>query len=161
MKLVKSGAEFLGWLLQKPEHFTVTLSCFERLKLRQQWNRLNSWWSLSHVQLFVAPWTVPTRLLCPWGFFRQEYWSGLPCLPPGDPPNPGIEPRFPALQVDSLPTESAGKPKNTGVGKLSFLQGIFPTQQLEWGLLHCRRILYQLSYQGSPWTQPRGKVSIS
>ena len=87
------------------------------------------------------------------GFFRQEYWSGLPCLPPGDPPNPGIEPRFPALQVDSLPTESAGKPKNTGVGKLSFLQGIFPTQQLEWGLLHCRRILYQLSYQGSPNTQ--------
>ena len=92
----------------------------------------------------------PTRLLCPWGFSRQEYWSGLPCLPPGDLPNPGIESRSPALQVDSLPTEAAGKPKNTGVGSLSFLQGIFPTQQLEWGLLHCQRILYQLSYQGSP-----------
>ena len=39
----------------------------------------------------------PTRLLCPWGFFRQEYWSGLPCPPPGDLPNPGIEHMFPAL----------------------------------------------------------------
>ena len=35
------------------------------------------------------------RLLCPWGFSRQEYWSGLPCLPPGDHPNPGIEPGLP------------------------------------------------------------------
>ena len=54
-----------------------------------------------------------------------------------------------ALQEGSLTSVPPGKPKNTGVGKLSFLQGIFPTQQLEWGLLHCRRILYQLSYQGS------------
>ena len=45
------------------------------------------------------------RLLCPWGFSRQEYWSGLPCPPPGDLPNPGIEPRSPALQVDSLLSE--------------------------------------------------------
>ena len=52
----------------------------------------------------------PARLLCPWGFSRQEYWSGLPCLPPGDLPNPGIEPRYPALQTDSLPSEPPGKP---------------------------------------------------
>ena len=51
-----------------------------------------------------------TRLLCPWGFFGQEKWSGLPFLPPGDLPNPGIEPRSPSLQVDSLPTEPSGKP---------------------------------------------------
>ena len=57
--------------------------------------------------------------------------------------------RVPALQVDSLPAESQGKPKNTGVDSLSFLQQIFPTQELNWGLLHCRWILYQLSYQGS------------
>ena len=50
------------------------------------------------------------RLLCPWGFSKQEYWCGLPCPPPGDPPNPGIEPRSPALQADSLPTELSGKP---------------------------------------------------
>ena len=43
-------------------------------------------------------------------FSRQEYWSGLPCLPPGDFPNPGIEPRSPALQVDSLPAKLPGKP---------------------------------------------------
>ena len=55
----------------------------------------------------------------------------------------------PALQADSLPTEPQGKPNNTGVGSLSLLQGIFPTQELNWGLLHCRQILYQLSYQGS------------
>ena len=42
-----------------------------------------------------------TRLLCPWGFSRQEYWSGLPCAPPGNFPDPGIEPRSPALQADS------------------------------------------------------------
>ena len=51
-----------------------------------------------------------TRLLCPWGFSRQEYWSGLPCPPPGDLPNPGIEPRSPPLQADSLLTEPTGKP---------------------------------------------------
>ena len=44
------------------------------------------------------------------GFSRQENWSGLPCSPPEDLPTPGIEPRSPALQVDSLPTESPGEP---------------------------------------------------
>ena len=43
----------------------------------------------------------PARLLCPWRFSRQEYWSGLPCSPPGDIPNPGIKPRSLALLVDS------------------------------------------------------------
>ena len=85
------------------------------------------------------------------GFSRQEYWSGLPCPPPGDLPNPGIKLRFPALQVDSLPAEPPGKPKNTGVGSLTFLQQILLTQESNRGLLHCRRILYQLSYQGSPY----------
>ena len=56
----------------------------------------------------------------------------------------------PALQVDFLPPEPPGKPKNTDVGSLSLLQGIFPTQESKQGLLHCRRTLYQLSYQGSP-----------
>ena len=63
----------------------------------------------------------PTRLLCPWGFSRQKYQSGLPCPPPGGLPNPGIEPRSPTLQVDSLPAEPPGKSENTGVGNLSFL----------------------------------------
>ena len=83
---------------------------------------------LSRVQLFATPWT--DSLLCSWGVSRQEYWSGLPCLPPGDLPNPGIEPRSPALQADSLLPELPGKPKNTGVGRLSLLRVIIPTQEL-------------------------------
>ena len=63
--------------------------------------------------------------LCPWGFSRQEYWSGLPCLPPGDLPNPGIEPRSPSLQAGSLRSEPPEKPKDTGVGSLSLLQRNF------------------------------------
>ena len=59
------------------------------------------------------------------------------------------EPRSLSLQADSLLSEPPGKPKNTRVGSLSLLQGIFPTQELNWGFLHCRQILYQLSYQGN------------
>ena len=44
------------------------------------------------------------------GFSRQEHWSGLPCPSPGDLPDPGIKPRFPALQADSLLSELPGKP---------------------------------------------------
>ena len=83
------------------------------------------------------------------GFSRQEYWSGLPCPPPGDLPNPGIKPRSPSLQADSLSSEPPEKPKNMGEGGLSLLQGIFPIQESNWGFLNCRWILYQLSYQGS------------
>ena len=68
-----------------------------------------------------------------------------------DLPNPGIEPRSPALQADSLPAEPPEKPKNTGVGSLSLLQSIFLIQEWNWSLLHCRKILYQLSYRGSHW----------
>ena len=84
-------------------------------------------------------------------FSRPGYWSGLPCPPPGNLPNPGIEARSPTLQADSLPAELPGKPKNTGVGSLPVLQRIFPTQELNRGsiYLHCGQILYQLSYQGS------------
>ena len=74
---------------------------------------------LSHVRLFVTPWTVAPQAPLSMGFPRQEYWSGLPFCPPGDFPDPG----------------------------------------LNLGLLHCRQILYHLSYQGSPvhsriWTKP-------
>ena len=83
-------------------------------------------------------------------FSRLEYWSGLPFPSPEDLPNPGIKPRSRALQADYLPSEPPGKPKNTGVGSLSLLQQIFLTQESSQCLLHCRWILYQLSYQGSP-----------
>ena len=51
------------------------------------------------------------------------------------------------LQAGSLPAEPPGKPKNTGLGSLSLLQWIFPTQKSSQGLLHCRQILYQMSCQ--------------
>ena len=99
----------------------------------------------------MTPWTVAHRAPLSMGFSRQEYWSGLPCPSPGDLPNPGVESRSPALQVDSLLSETLGKPKNTGVGSLSLLQGIVPTWESNRDLLHCRWILNQLSYQGSPY----------
>ena len=76
------------------------------------------------------------------GFSREECWSGLPFPSPGDLPNPVIEPRSPTLKTDSLPAESQGKLKNTGVGSLSIIQLIFLTQESNRGLLHCRQILY-------------------
>ena len=82
-------------------------------------------------------------------FSRPECWSGWPFLSPGYHPNLEFEPRSPTLQAHSLPIEPQGKPKNTGVGSLSLLQRIFLTQESNWGLLHCRQILYQLGYQGS------------
>ena len=78
----------------------------------------------------------------------MEFSRPFPSL--GDLPHPGIELRSPTLQADSLPAEPQEKPKNTGLGSLYLLQGIFPTQESNQGLLHCRQILYQLSYQGSP-----------
>ena len=58
---------------------------------------------ISYVWLFATPWTVAAHQApLSMGFSRQEYWSGLPCPPPGDLPNPGMEPRSPALQADSF-----------------------------------------------------------
>ena len=69
-----------------------------------------SWNSLAFSVLCLVSQSCPTlRLLCPWGFSRQ-YWSGSPCPPPGNLPNPGIGPKSPALQVASLPAELQGKP---------------------------------------------------
>ena len=62
------------------------------------------------VRLFATPWTVAHQAPLSMGFSGQEYWSGLPCPPPGDLPNPGIDPRSPTLQEESLPAELPGKP---------------------------------------------------
>ena len=65
-------------------------SCWSEVKL------------LSRVRLFATPWTVANRAPPSMGFSRQEYWSGLPFPSPGELPDPGIEPKSPALQMDSL-----------------------------------------------------------
>ena len=75
-------------------------------KLRRHARLLNCF---SRVQLFAALWTVALST----GFSRKEHWSGLPCPPPGDLPDPGMEaecPASPALQMDSLPLVPPGKP---------------------------------------------------
>ena len=64
--------------------------------------------SLSHVQLFVTPWTVPYQAPQSMEFSRQEYWSGLPFPSPGDLPYPEIKPGSPTLQSDALPSEPPG-----------------------------------------------------
>ena len=146
--------------IQEPDclvvHLFNVVHCFIRkLQYSLTSNRfyiyIKTWKSLSQVQLFVTPWTIQSM-----EFSTPEYWSVYPFPSPGALPNPGIELRSPALQADSLPAESQGKPKATGVGSLSLLQGIFPTQELNhWGLLHCRQILYQLRYQGSWYKRER------
>ena len=103
--------------------------------------------SLSCVRLFATPWTVTYQAPLSMGFSRQEYWSGLPFPSPGDLPDPRIEPKSPALQADSLPSEPPGKSSNSGVGSLSLLQGVFLTQESNPGLPHCRQILHQLSHR--------------
>ena len=64
----------------------------------------------SCVRVLMTLWTITHQAPLSMGFSRQEYWSGLPCPPPGDLPDPGIESRSPALQVDSLLSEPPGKP---------------------------------------------------
>ena len=66
---------------------------------------------LSCVRLFVTPWAVAHQAPPSMGFSRQEYWSGLPFPSPGDLPDPGIEPRSPALHADALISEPPGKPQ--------------------------------------------------
>ena len=61
--------------------------------------------------IYVCAWTVAHQGPLSMGFSRQEYWHGLPCVPSGDLPNPGIEPRSPTLRVDSLLSDPPGKPE--------------------------------------------------
>ena len=72
--------------------------------------RLHESVSLSAVSdSLQTPWTIVHQAPLSMGFSKQKYWSGLPCPLPGDLPNPGIEPRCPALQADSLPSEPTGQ----------------------------------------------------
>ena len=121
----------------------------------------------------MTPWTVAHQVPLSMEFSRQEYWSGLPFPSPGELPNQSIEAGSPALQADSLSSEASGNEvkvalvvsdslqpyrlyspwnspgQNSGVDSLSLLQGI-RTQGSNPGLPHCRQILYQLRYKGSP-----------
>ena len=105
----------------------------------QNWN----WKSLSHVRLFATPWTVHGILqarILEWvafpfsrGSAQPRDWTQVSCIAGGF---------FPSWATREAQEYWCGQPIPS--------PGDFPTQELNWGLLHCRRILYQLSYQGSP-----------
>ena len=116
-----------------------------------KWSQWKMWYvkikmKVIQFQLFVTTWSEQSM-----EFLRPEYWRGYLFPSPGSLPSPGIKPRSPALWSDSLPAEPPGKPENTGVWSLTLLQRIFPTQESNRGLLHCREIFYKLSYYGSMW----------
>jgi len=93
-----------------------------------------------------TPWTVARQAPLSKGVLQARIleWVAMPSS--RGSPQPRIKPRSPALQADSLPSESPGKP-NTGAGSLSLLQGISPTQESNQCLLYYRWSLYQLSYR--------------
>ena len=101
----------------------------------------------------------PAKLLCPWGFSRQEYWSGLKCFPPADPPNPWMEhryacmlSRFSCVQLcATLWTAALQAPLSTGFSKQEYWSGLpFPSPKWNPGLHITGRFFYHLSHQGSP-----------
>ena len=104
----------------------------------------------SCVWLFATPQTIACQAPPPMGTLQARILEWVAMLS-SRRSQLGIEPRSPTLQADSLPSEAPWTPKDAGVGSLSLLQGNFWTQVSNWGLLHCKQILYQLSYQGSPY----------
>ena len=99
----------------------------------------------------MTAWTIQSL-----GFSGPVYWSGQLLPSPRDLSKPGIEPRSPALQADSLPAEPPWKPKNTGVGSLSLLQRIFLTQELNWGLSNTRTMNHELPDVQAGFRKGRG-----
>ena len=127
----------------------TTLMAESKEELKSLWMKVKEETEKTDLKLSIKKKSkiITSGPLTSWQIKGEKYWSGSPFPFLGDFPNPGIEPRSPTLQVDSFPAEPQEKPKNTGVHSLSFLQRIFPTQESIWSLLHCRWILYQLSYQ--------------
>ena len=106
----------------------------------------------SRVRLCVTPETAAHQAPPSLEFSRQKYWIGLPCLPPGDLPNPGIEPRSPTSQADSLPAEPQGKPKRCKlcpwVRKISWRRVWQPNPVFLPGEFHGQKSLVDYS----PWS---------
>ena len=103
-----------------------------QMSTKKKWK----WKLLSRVWVFTVGGILQARIL-EWVAFLFSRGSS----------QPRYQAKVSTLQADSLPAEPPGKPKDTGVGSLSLLQGIFLTQESNQGLLHCKWILYQLSYQ--------------
>ena len=121
-------------------------------KWRMDWKW--KWKSLSHVQLFVTPWTRP------WNYTGQNVGVGslslLQGIFPTQRPNPGLPHCrlilfFFFLQADSLPAEPQGKPKHTGMGSLSLHQRIFLTQESNQDLLNCSKFFTNWTIRRMDW----------
>ena len=152
----RSPGEGIGYPLQYSWASLVTQTVKNLPAMRETWVQSLGWEDPLEEGTPTTPVFLPgeshglqpARLLGPWNSPGQN--TEVDSIPfCRRSPNPGIEPRSLTLRTKSWPTESLGNPKNTGVGSLSLLQGIFWTQESNWCLLHCRQILYQLSYQGS------------
>ena len=96
--------------------------------------------SVSCVWLFVTPWTVCSQALLCMEFSRSEYWGRLPCPPPGHLPNPGIELRSPALQVDSLPSSQRSFEAK---GRWNVRDSTFPSYHTSYT---CPKVLFWILY---------------
>ena len=142
-----------------PEIVFFCLLCSFWRKQRRGTTSHNSWKPadlspMGKVKVSVAQFcpTLCDRMDCsPLGILQARIleWVAIPVSRGSSQPRDWTQ--FSCIQADSLPAELPGKSKNTGMGSLSLLQGIFLTQELNQGLLHCRQILSQLSYQGSAW----------
>ena len=112
------GLQFKG--LQRVRRYWAT-------EMNWKWIKFHQWLVKVKVNLlicarfFASSWTVPYQASQSMGFFRQEYWSWLPFPFPGDLPDPGIEPRSPALQADALLSEPPGKPFLAEWCRINFL----------------------------------------
>ena len=97
--------------------------------------RIPEWVAIPSSIFVIKPLSLMSTCIGRWVFTTSATWK-----------TQGSIPGFP--HCSRILYQPQGKPKNTGVDSLSLLQWIFLTQELNWGLLHCRQILYQLSYQG-------------
>ena len=141
-------ARILEWVIfsfskgsSQPRNQTQVSSIAGRLytdwAMRETLKLFYYWSSESYSVVSDSFW--PHGLYRPYGTLQARILEWVAILSPGDLPNPGIEFRSPPLQVDSLPAYRLGKLKNTGVGVLFLLQGIFLIQESIQGLLHCRQ----------------------
>ena len=104
---------------------------------------------ISHVQLCATPWTVARQALLSMGFSRQEYWSGLPCPPPGDLPSPGMGPMSPLS-----PALAGGFLTTSATWALPSLNGLLQ-QAPNWFSCFCHRV--SIAY---PWCKPAAAKSL-
>ena len=112
---------------------------------------------LRNVERSLANNTACTQALRSWGILQARIleWVAMPSFRGSSQTRDGSQVSH--ISNRSFTTEPWEKPKNTGVGSVSLLQGIFPTQESNLGLSHCMQTLYQLSYQGSPLSAVLGK----